>query len=42
MEILEYHQNEFNSKLTYIKKHLITEKKHRRRLSMFICISNID
>ena len=36
-------KNKFNSKLTYSKKYLKAEKnKRKRRLSMFICISNID
>ena len=36
-------KNKFNSKLIYSKKYLKAEKnKHKRRLSMFICTSNID
>ena len=32
----------FNSGLIYSKKYLQTEKKHKRKLSMFICTNNID
>ena len=49
MEILEKVSNiikkKFNSELIYCKKYLKTEKDihtHTRRLSMFICINNID
>ena len=47
MEILEkvrsIIKNKFNSELIYIKKYIkAKENKHKRRLSMFICTSNID
>ena len=46
MEVLEkvrnVIENKFNSKLIYRKKYLKAEKnKHRMRLPMFLCTSNI-
>ena len=37
-------KNKFNSELLYSEKYLKVEKqnKHKRRLSMFICSSDID
>ena len=36
-------KNRFNYELMYSKKYLkLKKKKHRRRLSMFICANNID